>query len=125
MPLKLLCDENIAGAVAKFLEGEGHDVTRPAPRTPDEAIGKMVSREKRVIVTHDSDFSNILKFNPRKLSGIIRIKIDPSLNHVVIASPRRVLIAYPTARRLRGRLIIALPNSFREWEGDVLLANDA
>ncbi|OGG50070.1 hypothetical protein A2763_04290 [Candidatus Kaiserbacteria bacterium RIFCSPHIGHO2_01_FULL_54_36] len=118
MSLKLLCDENIAGAVARFLEEEGHDVARPVPRTPDEDIGVSVLREKRVIVTHDSDFANILKFDPRKLSGIIRIKIDPSLNHVVIASLRRVLAAYPTARRLRGRLIIALPDSFREWEGD-------
>ena len=118
MSLKLLCDENIAGAVEKFLEREGHSVARPVPRTPDEDIGEMALREKRVIVTHNSDFSNILKFDPRKFFGIIRIRIDPPLNHVVIASLQRVLAAYPTMRRLRGRLIIALPDTFREWEGD-------
>lgn len=122
MSLKLLCDENIAGAVARYLKGEGYDVTCPARATPDEDIGEMLLREKRVIITHDSDFANILKFNPRKFFGIIRIRIDPPLNHVVIASLKRVLAAYPTARRLRGRLIIALPDSFREWEGDTPLA---
>ncbi len=122
MSLKLLCDENIAGAVAAFLESEGHDVARPVPSTPDEDIGEMVSREKRVIITHDSDFSNILKFDPRKLFGIIRIRIDPPINSVVIASLQRVLAVYPTARRLRGRLIIALPDTFREWEGDAPLS---
>ena len=118
MSLKLLCDENTAGAVARFLKSEGYDVARPVPQTTDEDIGEMVLREKRIIVTHDSDFSNILKFDPREFFGIIRIRIEPPLNHVVIASLKRVLAAYPTARRLRGRLIIALPDTFREWEGD-------
>src|SRR3989344_4662197 len=122
MSLKLLCDENIAGAVARFLKSEGYDVARPVPQTPDEDIGGMVLREKRVIVTHDSDFANILKFDPRKFPGIIRIRIDPPLNHIVITSLKRVLAAYTTARRLRGRLIIALPDSFREWEGDTPIA---
>lgn len=125
MSLKLLCDENIAEAVVAFLEHEGYDVARPVPGASDENIGLVLLREKRVIVTHDSDFANILKFDPRKFFGIIRIKIDPPLNPVVIASLKRVLAAYPAARRLRGRLIIALPDSFREWEGDTPLNADA
>lgn len=125
MSLKLLCDENIAGAVIAFLEREGYDAAQPVPSTPDEDIGAVLLHEKRVIVTHDSDFANILKFDPRKFFGIIRIKIDPPLNPVVIASLKRVLAAYPTARRLRGRLIVALPDSFREWEGDTPLDAEA
>lgn len=118
MRLKVLCDENIAGAVVRYLKEDGHDVLRATPGMPDEDIGKVALREKRVIITHDSDFTNILTFPPRTFFGIIRIRIDPPINAVVIASLQRVFTAYRGMRRLRGRLIIALPETFREWEGD-------
>jgi|SRR3989344_9328111 len=118
MRLKVLCDENIAGAIVRYLEEAGHEVLRVTPGTPDEKIGEIALREKRVIITHDSDFANILAFPPRKFFGIIRIRIDPPFNAVVITSLKRVFAAYPGMRRWRGRLIIAQPETFREWEGD-------
>ena len=116
MPLKVLCDENLPGAVIAALQKLGFEVRRVVPKTPDEEIAAQARREGRVILTFDSDFSNVLAYPPAELCGIVRIKIDPPFISVVIPALTRVFDAFPTADHLRGKLVIAEAGTFRVWE---------
>ena len=119
MPLKVLCDENLPGAVIAALQRWGHDVERVTPSTPDEELAALAQRERLVILTFDSDFANILAFPPSEFWGIIRVKIDPPFVSTVISALQRVFETFPTADRLRGKLVIAEASTFRVWEEPV------
>jgi len=116
MPLKLLCDENLPSAVINFLEKRGCDVRRVKPSSPDSAIASQAKREKRIILTFDSDFANILVYPPQKFFGIIRVKIDPPFINIVINSLALIFRHFKTPKEFRGKLIIAEPEGFRVWE---------
>ena len=77
MPLRILCDENIPGAVITSLQECGFTVARVKPGSNDSEIAYQGKREKYIILTLDSDFSNILAYPPGDFFGIIRIKISP------------------------------------------------
>ena len=108
MPLKVLCDENLPGAVIAALGEWASDVVWVAPRTSDVEIAERAKREGRVLLTLDSDFANVLTFP--------RVKIDPPFVSVVIPALKRVFDAFPTADHFRGKLVIAEASTFRVWE---------
>ena len=116
MPLKVLCDENVPGAVIAALQEWQFEVSRVVPRTPDEEIAERAKREVRVILTLDSDFANVLAFWPPEFFGIVRVKIDPAFIAIVIPSLKRVFEAFPTMEALRGKLVIAEASTFRVWD---------
>lgn len=118
MPLKVLCDENMPGAVIASLKEWGFDVKRVIPKTPDPEIASQAKREGRVIITLDSDFSNTLAYPPRKLHGIIRIRIDPPFINIIIPALKNVFTKFKTQETLDGELIIVGPAGFRRWEGE-------
>lgn len=115
MPLNILCDENISGAVIASLQEWGFNVASVVPSTSDPEIAARARREERIILTHDSDFASILAYPPKEFPGIIRIKVDPAFNELVIPALKRIFDHLKTAEDFRGKLIIALANSFRIW----------
>ena len=120
MPLKVLCDENLPGAVIAALREWAIDGLRVAPRTSDAEIAELAKREGCVLLTLDSDFANVLAFPPSAFGGILRVKIDPPFVSVVIPALKRVFDAFPTADRFRGKLVIAEASTFRVWEEPAL-----
>lgn len=112
---KLLCDENISGAVIASLTEWGFNVAASTSGLPDTEVAARAKREDRAILTHDSDFASILAYPPAEFPGIIRIKIDPAYNEVVIPALRITFAHFKTADDLRGKLVIVLPRTFRVW----------
>jgi len=80
---KFLADENIFPAIVRFLREKGFDVKdlREAGLlgAKDEEIALFALREKRVLVTFDKHFANVLLYPPSKYHGIIVIRIHPPL----------------------------------------------
>lgn len=76
--MKLLLDADIPRSFLSNLKAEGFDVTdvrdMPDQPIPDEAIFNLASRERRILITRDLDFSNILHYPPSKSSGIIVLR---------------------------------------------------
>lgn len=74
--VRLLVDENAGPEVAEFLS-DAFNVKYVAELKlqgrPDEDVFAAAWREKRVIVTHDSDFLDNRRFPPHRTAGIIRI----------------------------------------------------
>ena len=115
MPLKLLCDENVPRAIGGALEVLGCDVSRAESGAPDSRVAIRAKLEKRILLTFDSDFSNILAYPPPRYYGIIRIRIEPPFIEVVVSALRMVFAKFKTQKDFRGRLIIVGATSFRVW----------
>ena len=75
--MKFLIDENIHSKVGIFLAETRHDVKRVVSGSENGEILRAALTEERVLVTHDTHFSNILMYPPDKYCGIIRIRIHP------------------------------------------------
>lgn len=116
MSLKVLCDENIPAAVTASLQKWGCTVTRVAPGETDDAVAAQARRGKRILITFDSDFANILRYPPRQFSGIIRINVPPQFLNVVIAALKNVFARFKTPATFKGKLIIAEAAGLRVWE---------
>ena len=79
--MKFLVDENFHLAIYQFLKDQGYDATSVAKdysSFEDLEILSIANKEKRVIITNDKDFGELI-FRYRKSSrGVIllRLKID-------------------------------------------------
>jgi len=89
--MKFLLDENVGSEVETFLMKSGHDIKRVASGSENGEVMRVASVEKRVLITHDIHFSNILMYPPNRHSGIIRIRIHPPSPDRVVSALRRLL----------------------------------
>lgn len=120
MSLKLLCDENIPHGIKASLEQWGFDVAEVTPglSIKDEDVAALAKREKRILVTFDSDFANILAYPPSQYFGIVRIHICPPFPRIITSALRRVFKAFKTQKDFSGKLIVVEASTFRIWEED-------
>jgi predicted nuclease of predicted toxin-antitoxin system len=61
--LRFLLDVNVGSTIAAALESAGHDVVRTAflaPRALDPQILAWVVSEQRVLISYDSDFTDLI-----------------------------------------------------------------
>ena len=108
--MRILVDENTAGAVVAELRRRGHDVIWVATDMPgarDEDIAARARRERRVVVTNDLGYGRraVLGQLP---SGVLLIRLGPQ-RPLVLA--RRV--ADVLGRMGPGELLILTPGRLR------------
>jgi len=77
--LRILADENIPDELVDLLRDRGYDVSCVPPGTQDPDIVPLAKRERRLLLTQDKDFANIILYPPKNFHGIIRIKIHPPI----------------------------------------------
>ena len=79
--MKLLADECLYFLTTTFLRKYGHDVLTIQETgfsgIQNGEVAELANNEKRVLITRDMHFSNILKFPPVNYNGIIVLKIRP------------------------------------------------
>lgn len=79
--MKFLLDVNIGSTVAKALAGAGHDVARAAllyPTWEDQRLLGLAVNEGRVIVTQDSDFTDLIfAHGALPPPGLIYVRSEP------------------------------------------------
>ncbi len=117
--MKFLADVNASGALARWLLEHGYDVLRVAdvdPRMEDFNILQWAWREKRIIITTDQDFEEMIWREKRQHEGVLRLENLPRverlslleyvLNHhsqdlasgvIIIASSRKIRIRKPVS----------------------------
>ena len=87
--MKFLVDENLPKSLAIKLVTKGYDTLdlREMGKIgiPDEEVGKLASKENRILITSNyKHFANILLFPPKDFPGIIAIRMPHcSINTVV------------------------------------------
>lgn len=113
--MRLLADENIAPAVIDELRSAGHDVlaVRDVARSAtDDGVLALAMRERRIVVTHDRDFGNIIRYPVGRHCGVIFVR----LRNQSPSSVARVLVSLffsVSPQRFRNRLAVVTENETR------------
>ncbi|MEA3018198.1 MAG: hypothetical protein QOI38_2920 [Sphingomonadales bacterium] len=111
--MRFLLDVHIAKAIASALETEGHDVVRAAidhATWSDADLLALAVREERIIVTEDSDFSDLIyALGMPPPPAIIYIRCEPEKQP---AMARRVIDTLASGR-LNRHMAVIRPSSSR------------
>lgn len=66
----------------------------------------QAKKEKRIILTFDSDFSNILAYSPKSYFGIVRLKIHPPFNNLIINALHNLFSKFNKQEHFKRKLFI-------------------
>ncbi|MBW1795895.1 MAG: DUF5615 family PIN-like protein [Deltaproteobacteria bacterium] len=111
--MNFLLDVNASGAVARWLIDRGHNVAEVGqkdPRMSDDEILSWAVRERRIIVTTDTDFEEMIWRQGKSHCGVLRLENLPR-------SQRKALVHDVLDRHSKdlesGAIVIALSRKFR------------
>jgi predicted nuclease of predicted toxin-antitoxin system len=77
--MNFVADESCAGPVIRALREAGHDVVaiaEVAKGATDEAVLDRALNEKRVLITEDRDFSEVVYARGRPSTGVILVRFQ-------------------------------------------------
>ncbi|HAK93580.1 MAG TPA: hypothetical protein DCM87_00860 [Planctomycetes bacterium] len=77
--MRFLADENIHGAFVEWLRSKGHDVLHAAESLsgePDEVVLEVARSEKRILVTDDKDFGELVFHRRLASQGIVLMRLS-------------------------------------------------
>ncbi|MFC1869108.1 DUF5615 family PIN-like protein [Thermodesulfobacteriota bacterium] len=111
--MRFLLDVNVGGSLTKWLTDQGHDVVEVRhkdPRMTDEDILSWADSERRIIITTDNDFEEMIWRQGRHHYGVLRFENLPQ-------SERKALLFEALNKYSRdlesGAIVIALNTKFR------------
>ena len=111
--MNFLLDVNASGAVARWLIDRGHNVAEVGQKDPimsDDEILSWAVRERRIIVTTDNDFEEMIWRQGKSHCGVLRLENLPR-------SQRKALVHDVLDRHSKdlesGAIVIALSRKFR------------
>jgi len=111
--MNFLLDVNASGSLARWLIHLGHDVFEVGekdPRMSDDDILSWALRERRIIVTTDNDFEEMIWRQGKSHCGVLRLENLPR-------SERKALLHDVLDRHSQelesGAIVIALSKKFR------------
>jgi predicted nuclease of predicted toxin-antitoxin system len=118
--MKFLVDVNASGALAGWLLEHEYNLVRVAdvdPRMEDSKILQWALRDKRIIVTTDQDFEEMIWREKRQHAGVLRLENLPRMERlslleytlihhsqdlesgaIIIASRRKIRIRKPAGK---------------------------
>lgn len=113
--MRFLIDADCPRALGAALAGAGHDVVDIRDRQPDaadDAIYALIQRERRILVTRDTDFGNLLRYPPTPSCGIVLLRGSLLTVGELIAMVERFL-SHVTERDLMSRLAVLRVGRYR------------
>ncbi len=113
--MRFLSDENFRSDVVKFLQNRGHDVKVAPKGSLDRHVAALAKKEKRVLLTNDTDFSISLQFPPCDYSGILVFRIHPPRFEKFKNVLEGFLSRY-SAKKIKGKTFVVQEHSFLEIE---------
>ncbi|MBF6559436.1 MAG: DUF5615 family PIN-like protein [Candidatus Binataceae bacterium] len=112
--MEFVADESCAGPVIRALREAGHDVIAIAEISkgiPDELVMKRAFAERRVLITEDADFGELVYVRERPSAGVILVKFDSRARR---AKPTAVVEAVAKLGvRLRDGFAVIAPGRVR------------
>ncbi len=111
--MRWLLDENLSSpALIQFLRFRNDDVHTAPPGMVNSKPAALAREEKRVLLTHDKGFANIVAYPPDQYAGVVRIDIHPPRLKLVTEALTQLLAQVdPTV--FHGRLITVDTGGFR------------
>ena len=113
--MRWIADECLSRSIVEHLRADGHDVLFVAERhggISDTLILQMASAEQRLLLTHDSDYGDLL-FRDRTLTapGVVFLRFPTALNHR--RWPRLKTVLDDMGEGLFGRFVVITPGRLR------------
>lgn len=113
--MKFLLDQDVYGLTEKFMREEGYDLVTASElglsRAKDADLLKVAKEQKRIFVTRDKDYGNLV-FVHHAGSGVIYLKILPVDMTKVHFELKRVLETY-TEDELSKSFVVVEKNRHR------------
>ena len=112
--MKFLTDENIGLEVAEFLRGMGHNVrsiTETSPGASDATVLAKAVREKRILITADTDFGELVYHAGERHAGVVLLRLDDERNANKIKVLKELLDSY--ADELSGNFVVVTEKNVR------------
>lgn len=76
--MRFLADENTDARVIRALRADGHDVVSVAedqPGIPDDKVLAWANRERRILITEDLDFGELIFRDATPCYGLLQLRI--------------------------------------------------
>jgi predicted nuclease of predicted toxin-antitoxin system len=111
--MNFLLDVNASGAVADWLIHQGHNVIEVGskdPRMSDHEILSWAVRERRIIITTDNDFEEMIWRQGKPHCGVLRLENLPRAERIILL---RDAINRHSRDMESGAVVIALSTKFR------------
>ena len=107
--MKLLLDQDVYAVTARYLGELGHDVVLAAQlgfsRAKDEVLLKEAQIRRRIFVTRDRDFGNLV-FVKGAGSGVVYLRMLPSIQNAVHGELKKVLEKYSEEELSRSFVVV-------------------
>jgi predicted nuclease of predicted toxin-antitoxin system len=112
--MRFLADESCDFRVVRALRAAGHDVKAVIEGTPgaeDAAVIEMAVRERRIFVTEDRDFGQLVYASAKPVSGVILLRFPSGARDNL---PSMVVdLADKYGEKLSERFIVLQPGRIR------------
>lgn len=119
--MQFLADENLHAKLSPFLRSLGHDVRPVSKGTQDRQVAAQSKAESRILLTHDTDFSNTDQYPFSAHAGVVLIRINPLLLKEIQAALSK-LFENISESELPGRFFLVFEETFVELkEGEFRL----
>jgi predicted nuclease of predicted toxin-antitoxin system len=112
--MRFIVDESTGTAVVEYLRSVGHDVLAVAeamPQAKDMDILARAVRERRILVTNDKDFGELVFRNGRAHHGVVVLRLRDESPGNRVRVMKAVLKQY--ADRLAGHFTVATEGGVR------------
>lgn len=113
--MRFLLDQDVYTLTARFLVDTGHDVVLVAQislsQATDEEILNTAQEQKRILVTRDRDYGNIV-FVRAIGTGVIYLRVLPSTINAVHNELAQILQNYSEVE-LAGAFVVVEPDGHR------------
>lgn len=112
--MRFLADESCDFAVVRALRASGHDVvavSEISPGTGDTTVIDLALRDKRILLTEDKDFGQLVYANHRKTSGVLFLRYPISARQKI--SNEVVKLVKRRGEKLIGCFVVVQPGRIR------------
>jgi predicted nuclease of predicted toxin-antitoxin system len=114
--VRLFLDENLSPQHAAELRAAGHDAVAVLAvglsGAPNEEVRRFAIENRRILVTLDADFANVIRFPPEQTPGVIRLKVHPATERKIRATIQRAVLFLENID-LAGRLAVVDEDKIR------------
>jgi predicted nuclease of predicted toxin-antitoxin system len=111
--MKFLADENISSKVVGKLRNKGIDIVSVkefASGISDESVLELANKQKRVVITFDDDFGELIYGRKLRAQGIILLKFVPKSSQQIVDTITNVLA---TQAQIEGHFVTVTEKRIR------------
>ena len=115
--LRVLVDEDLPRSTAPLMQSHGVDARDVRDvglkGAPDAEIFKYAQKEKRIILTRDVEFGNILKYPPQNHHGVIVVRLPNTFVRDQIIKVIEKFFIYTKIQEFAHKIVILDIDNYR------------